>query len=86
MALNMLLLPFTNYSNNFYTTGKNWEIPGSATVIPPGSTVGITITEAIFRGPYWGANGSTGVQVTIPASTCIGRRRCQIFADSQLCR
>ncbi|TDD99504.1 RagB/SusD family nutrient uptake outer membrane protein [Flavobacterium cellulosilyticum] len=38
------LLPFTNYSDNFYTTGKNWAIPGGA--------------EAIFRGPYWGANGS----------------------------
>lgn len=38
------LLPFTNYSDNFYTTGKNWAIPGGS--------------EAIFRGPYWGANGS----------------------------
>lgn len=39
------LLPFANYSDNFYTTGKNWEIPGG--------------TEAIFRGPYWGAHSST---------------------------
>lgn len=38
------LLPFSEYSNNFYTTGQNWQIPGG--------------TEAIFRGPYWGANGS----------------------------
>lgn len=38
------LLPFANYSDNFYTTGKNWAIPGGS--------------EAIFRGPYWGANGS----------------------------
>lgn len=38
------LLPFANYSDNFYTTGKNWAIPGG--------------TEAIFRGPYWGANNS----------------------------
>lgn len=38
------LLPFANYSDNFYTTGKNWAIPGGS--------------EAIFRGPYWGANSS----------------------------
>lgn len=38
------LLPFSKYSNNFYTTGQNWQIPGG--------------TEAIFRGPYWGANSS----------------------------
>ncbi|RVT74887.1 RagB/SusD family nutrient uptake outer membrane protein [Flavobacterium sufflavum] len=38
------LLPFANYSDNFYTTGKNWAIPGGS--------------EAIFRGPYFGANGS----------------------------
>lgn len=38
------LLPFSEYSNNFYTTGQNWQIPGGS--------------EAIFRGPYWGANGS----------------------------
>lgn len=38
------LLPFDKYSDNFYTTGKNWAIPGGS--------------EAIFRGPYWGANGS----------------------------
>lgn len=39
------LLPFANYSDNFYTQGKNWLIPGGS--------------EAIFRGPYWGAHGST---------------------------
>lgn len=38
------LLPFAKYSDNFYTTGQNWAIPGG--------------TEAIFRGPYFGANGS----------------------------
>lgn len=38
------LLPFSEYSKNFYTTGQNWQMPGG--------------TEAIFRGPYWGANGS----------------------------
>lgn len=38
------LLPFDKYSDNFYTTGKNWAIPGGS--------------EAIFRGPYWGANNS----------------------------
>lgn len=38
------LLPFNKYSDNFYTTGQNWAIPGG--------------TEAIFRGPYYGANGS----------------------------
>lgn len=38
------LMPFAKYSDNFYTTGSNWKMPGG--------------TEAIFRGPYWGANGS----------------------------
>ncbi|MBL3657228.1 RagB/SusD family nutrient uptake outer membrane protein [Fulvivirga sediminis] len=38
------LLPFEDYHENFYTTGQNWQIPGG--------------TEAIFRGPYYGANGS----------------------------
>lgn len=38
------LLPFEQYSTNFYTTGQNWAMPGG--------------TEAIFRGPYFGANGS----------------------------
>lgn len=39
------LLPFAKYSDNFYTTGQNWAIPGG--------------TEAIFRGPYLGAHNST---------------------------
>lgn len=38
------LVPFARYSTNFYTTGQNWAMPGG--------------TEAIFRGPYFGANGS----------------------------
>ncbi len=38
------LLPFAQYYTNFYTTGQNWQMPGG--------------TEAIFRGPYYGANGS----------------------------
>jgi hypothetical protein len=38
------LIPFSQYSTNFYTTGQNWQIPGG--------------TEAIFRGPYYGANNS----------------------------
>ncbi|WP_187264407.1 RagB/SusD family nutrient uptake outer membrane protein [Pontibacter beigongshangensis] len=38
------LLPFAQYSSNFYTTGQNWRMPGG--------------TEAIFRSPTWGANGS----------------------------
>lgn len=38
------LIPFAQYSTNFYTTGQNWQIPGG--------------TEAIFRGPYYGANNS----------------------------
>ncbi|SDL13857.1 Starch-binding associating with outer membrane [Catalinimonas alkaloidigena] len=38
------LLPFDDYHENFYTTGQNWQIPGGS--------------EAIFRGPYYGANGS----------------------------
>jgi hypothetical protein len=37
------LAPFAQYYTNFYTTGQNWNIPGS--------------TEAIFR-VYYGANGS----------------------------
>ncbi len=38
------LVAFENYSVNFYTTGQGWRIPGGS--------------EAIFRGPYYGANGS----------------------------
>ena len=38
------LIPFAQYYTNFYTTGQNWQIPGG--------------TEAIFRGPYYGANSS----------------------------
>jgi hypothetical protein len=38
------LVEFSKYSQNFYTTGQGWAIPGS--------------TEAIFRGPYYSANGS----------------------------
>lgn len=38
------LLPFAQYYTNFYTTGQNWQMPGG--------------TEAIFRGPYYGANSS----------------------------
>jgi hypothetical protein len=39
------LMPFAQYSTNFYTIGQNFLIPGG--------------TEAIFSGPYWGAHGST---------------------------
>jgi starch-binding outer membrane protein, SusD/RagB family len=38
------LVPFANYSSNFYTQGQNWLMPGG--------------TEAIFRAPTWGANNS----------------------------
>ena len=38
------LLPFDQYSQNFYTIGQNWAIPGA--------------TEAIFRAPYIAANDS----------------------------
>jgi hypothetical protein len=38
------LLPFEDYSQNFFTTGQNWAIPGG--------------TEAIFRAPYIAANDS----------------------------
>lgn len=38
------LVEFSKYYTNFYTNGQNWAIPGG--------------TEAIFRGPYFGANGS----------------------------
>lgn len=38
------LLPFENYSRNFYTRGQNWAMPGG--------------TEAIFRSTYRDANDS----------------------------
>lgn len=38
------LVEFSKYYLNFYSNGQNWAMPGS--------------TEAIFRGPYYGANGS----------------------------
>ncbi|HWI94201.1 MAG TPA: RagB/SusD family nutrient uptake outer membrane protein [Flavisolibacter sp.] len=38
------LVDFAKYYTNFYTTGQNWAMPGG--------------TEAIFFGPYYGANGS----------------------------
>ncbi|MBS0027198.1 RagB/SusD family nutrient uptake outer membrane protein [Chitinophaga sp. 22321] len=39
------LVAFSKYYTNFYSAGQNWLMPGS--------------TEAIFRGPYYGAHGST---------------------------
>jgi hypothetical protein len=45
------LMPFAQYSNNFYTTGQNWAMPG-------GSTSNNQTAEAIFRGPYYSANAS----------------------------
>lgn len=39
------LVEFSKYYTNFYSTGQNWLMPGS--------------TEAIFRGPYYGAHGTT---------------------------
>ncbi|MDN3594429.1 RagB/SusD family nutrient uptake outer membrane protein [Zunongwangia endophytica] len=39
------LLPFSDYYLNFYTSGQNWQMPGS--------------NEAIFRGPYFDAHGSS---------------------------
>lgn len=44
------LLPFNRYYTNFYTFGQNWQIPGGS---------GDDGAEAIFRGPYWDAHGST---------------------------
>jgi hypothetical protein len=38
------LVEFSKYYTNFYSTGQNWLMPGA--------------TEAIFRGPYYGANGT----------------------------
>ncbi|MFC1224496.1 RagB/SusD family nutrient uptake outer membrane protein [Pedobacter sp. BG31] len=38
------LVEFKNYYRNFYTSGQNWDLPGS--------------TEAIFRGPFFSANNS----------------------------
>lgn len=39
------LVEFSKYYTNFYSAGQNWLMPGS--------------TEAIFRGPYYSAHGST---------------------------
>jgi hypothetical protein len=39
------LVEFSKYYTNFYSTGQNWLMPGG--------------TEAIFRGPYYGAHGTT---------------------------
>ncbi|MGV3768320.1 MAG: RagB/SusD family nutrient uptake outer membrane protein [Chitinophagaceae bacterium] len=39
------LMEFSKYATNFYTSGQGWAMPGG--------------TEAIFRGPYYGAHGST---------------------------
>ncbi len=39
------LLPFENYSRNFYTRGQNWALPGG--------------TEAIFRAPYIDGHSTT---------------------------
>ncbi len=38
------LVPFSQYHTLFYTMGQDWKMPGG--------------TEAIFRGPYYGANQS----------------------------
>ncbi|MDR7131981.1 hypothetical protein J2X69_004347 [Algoriphagus sp. 4150] len=38
------LISFDRYHTNFYTTGQNWALPGG--------------TEAIFRSPYYSANGT----------------------------
>ncbi len=38
------LVPFSEYHTLFYTMGQDWKMPGG--------------TEAIFRGPYYGANNS----------------------------
>jgi len=38
------LVPFSKYHTLFYTMGQDWKMPGG--------------TEAIFRGPYYGANNS----------------------------
>src|SRR5690606_39676491 len=38
------LIPFAQKSNLFYTTGQNWAMPGGS--------------EAMFRAPTTGANGS----------------------------
>ncbi len=39
------LVEFSKYYSNFYSTGQSWLMPGA--------------TEAIFRGPYYGAHGTT---------------------------
>ncbi|MDR8393362.1 RagB/SusD family nutrient uptake outer membrane protein [Aliifodinibius sp. S!AR15-10] len=41
---NYELVDFSEFHTLFYTTGQNWQMPGG--------------NEAIFRGPYWDANGS----------------------------
>jgi starch-binding outer membrane protein, SusD/RagB family len=39
------LVEFSKYYSNFYSTGQSWLMPGA--------------TEAIFRGPYYGAHNTT---------------------------
>ncbi|MGN7786589.1 RagB/SusD family nutrient uptake outer membrane protein [Niabella sp. 22666] len=46
------LLPFQYYYKNFYTNFENWAMPGGRVGGPEQGQ------EAIFRGPYWGANSS----------------------------
>jgi hypothetical protein len=53
------LLPWSQYSDNFYTIDQNHKMPGES--------VDNTITEAIFRGPSYGWNDSNWGQ-----SKCYG--------------
>ncbi len=46
------LVSFDRYYTNFYTFGQNWQLPG-------GNNADGVSREAIFRGPYWDAHGST---------------------------
>jgi len=44
------LIPFSKYTDLYYTNGQSGRMPGSATVD------GVTYLEAIFRGPNWGGS------------------------------
>lgn len=44
------LIPWSNYTDMYYTNGQSGRMPGSATVN------GVVYTEAIFRGPNWGGS------------------------------
>ena len=49
------LIPWSNYSDMYYTNGQGGKMPGTA-IVPVGSPNAGTYNEAIFRGPNWGGS------------------------------